>query len=58
MNLKNAKSYFAEDLSIADYYGENARVQGEWLGKGAARLGLIGVDMKGLVVITALGMFW
>jgi conjugative relaxase-like TrwC/TraI family protein len=43
MNLKNAKSYFAEHLSIGDYYGENARIQGEWLGEGAAKLGLDGV---------------
>ena len=41
-NLKNAKSYFAEHLSIGDYYGENARIQGEWLGKGAIKLGLSG----------------
>ena len=41
-NLKNAKSYFAEHLSVGDYYGENARVQGEWLGEGAVKLGLIG----------------
>src|SRR5205823_7330302 len=30
-------------LSIGDYYGENARVQGEWLGKGAVKLGLSGI---------------
>lgn len=42
-NLRNAKSYFAEHLSIGDYYGENARVQGEWLGKGAVKLGLSGI---------------
>jgi len=39
-NLKNAKSYFAEHLSIGDYYGENARVLGEWFGQGASRLEL------------------
>lgn len=43
LNLKNAKSYFAEHLSVGDYYGENTRVQGEWLGEGAAKLGLTGV---------------
>jgi conjugative relaxase-like TrwC/TraI family protein len=42
-NLRNAKSYFAEHLSIGDYYAENARVQGEWFGVGAAKLGLAGV---------------
>jgi conjugative relaxase-like TrwC/TraI family protein len=42
MNLKNAKSYFSEHLSIGDYYGEKARVQGEWFGQGATRLGLTG----------------
>jgi conjugative relaxase-like TrwC/TraI family protein len=41
-NLKNAKSYFAEHLSVGDYYGENARVQGEWFGEGAVKLELIG----------------
>jgi conjugative relaxase-like TrwC/TraI family protein len=42
MNLKNAKSYFSEHLSIGDYYGEKARVQGEWFGQGATRLRLAG----------------
>lgn len=42
MNLKNAKSYFAEHLSVGDYYGENASVRGEWLGEGAVKLGLTG----------------
>ena len=40
---ENAKSYFAEHLSIGDYYGENAQIQGEWLGEGAAKLGLAGI---------------
>ena len=43
LNLKNAKSYVAEHLSIGEYYGENARIQGEWLGEGAAILGLAGI---------------
>jgi TrwC relaxase len=43
MNLKNAKSYFAEHLSIGDYYGENERIHGEWLGEGAATLGSAGI---------------
>lgn len=41
-NLKNAKGYFEEHLSVGDYYAENERVQGEWLGNGAALLGLSG----------------
>lgn len=39
-NLKNAKGYFEEHLSVGDYYAENERVQGEWLGKAAELLGL------------------
>jgi conjugative relaxase-like TrwC/TraI family protein len=41
-NLKNAKGYFEEHLSVGDYYAESERVHGEWLGKGAALLGLSG----------------
>jgi conjugative relaxase-like TrwC/TraI family protein len=41
-NLKNAKGYFEEHLSVGDYYAENERVQGEWVGEGAALLGLSG----------------
>ncbi len=41
-NLKNAKGYFEEHLSAGDYYVENERVWGEWLGKGAELLGLSG----------------
>jgi conjugative relaxase-like TrwC/TraI family protein len=39
-NLKNAKGYFEEHLSVGDYYAENERIHGEWLGKGAELLGL------------------
>ncbi len=41
-NLKNAKGYFEEHLSVGDYYAENERVHGDWLGEGAALLGLSG----------------
>lgn len=41
-NLKNAKGYFEEHLSVGDYYAENERVQGEWIGEGATLLGLSG----------------
>jgi conjugative relaxase-like TrwC/TraI family protein len=41
-NLKNAKGYFEEHLSVGEYYAENERVHGEWLGKGAELLGLSG----------------
>jgi conjugative relaxase-like TrwC/TraI family protein len=41
-NLANAKQYFREHLRAGDYYSENARVAGEWLGEGAKKLGLTG----------------
>ena len=41
-NLKNAKGYFEEHLSVGDYYAENQRVLGEWFGQAAALLGLAG----------------
>jgi conjugative relaxase-like TrwC/TraI family protein len=41
-NLKNAKAYFEQHLRVSDYYVENERVHGEWLGIGAAQLGLAG----------------
>ena len=41
-NLKNAKGYFEEHLCVGDYYAEHQRVQGEWVGEGAALVGLIG----------------
>jgi conjugative relaxase-like TrwC/TraI family protein len=45
-NLRNAKGYFEEHLSVGDYYAENERVQGEWIGEGAALLGLAGRVMR------------
>jgi len=42
-NLKNARGYFEEHLSVGDYYSENERVCGEWAGEGAIMLGLGGV---------------
>jgi conjugative relaxase-like TrwC/TraI family protein len=45
-NLRNAKGYFEEHLSVGDYYAENERVQGEWIGEGAALLGLSGRVMR------------
>src|SRR6266851_1786087 len=41
-NLKNAREYFEEHLCVGDYYNEGQRVAGEWVGLGAARLGLSG----------------
>ena len=41
-NLANAKGYFEEHLSAGDYYAENGRVQGVWMGEGAVCLGLEG----------------
>jgi len=43
MNLKHAKAYFREHLSVGDYYSVKAQVRGEWFGEAAARLGLTGV---------------
>jgi conjugative relaxase-like TrwC/TraI family protein len=42
-NLRNAKSYFEEHLSVGDYYSEVERIGGHWFGKGAHSLGLRGV---------------
>jgi conjugative relaxase domain, TrwC/TraI family len=42
MNLKHAKAYFREHLSVGDYYAVKAQVRGEWFGLAAVRLGLSG----------------
>jgi conjugative relaxase-like TrwC/TraI family protein len=42
-NLKNAKEYFREHLGAGDYYSEGQKIEGQWLGLGAERLGLKGV---------------
>lgn len=39
-NLKNAQSYFEEHLAVGDYYSEGEQIVGEWIGYGAAALGL------------------
>src|SRR5437660_6645226 len=41
-NLKNAEQYFDEHLCVGDYYNEGQRVAGEWIGRGAGKLGLSG----------------
>jgi len=41
-NLKNAQEYFEEHLCVGDYYDEGQQVAGEWIGRGAERLGLSG----------------
>jgi conjugative relaxase-like TrwC/TraI family protein len=41
-NLKNAKEYFEEHLCVGDYYSEGEHISGQWIGKGAERLGLRG----------------
>lgn len=41
-DLTNAKTYFAEHLSVGDYYTEGQRVGGLWFGEGARSLGLTG----------------
>ncbi len=43
LNLKHAKAYFREHLSVGDYYSVKAQVRGEWFGLAADRLGLSGV---------------
>jgi conjugative relaxase-like TrwC/TraI family protein len=42
-NLANAKGYFEEHLCAGDYYAENTRLQGVWIGAGAGLLGLEGI---------------
>lgn len=42
LSLRNAKSYFREHLSAGDYYAEGQKVNGEWFGLGAEKLGLKG----------------
>ena len=42
-NPVDAKKYFKEHLAIGDYYAEGQTVPGQWIGKGAADLGLSGV---------------
>ena len=42
-NLANAREYFREHLSVGDYYAQGMKVAGEWLGLGAAKLGLEGM---------------
>jgi conjugative relaxase-like TrwC/TraI family protein len=41
-NLANAREYFREHLSVGDYYAQGMKVAGDWLGLGAAKLGLEG----------------
>ncbi len=42
-NPVDAKKYFKEHLAVGDYYAEGQTVPGQWIGKGAADLGLSGV---------------
>jgi conjugative relaxase-like TrwC/TraI family protein len=42
LNLKSAKEYFREHLSVGDYYAEGRAVTGEWFGEAAEKLGLKG----------------
>src|SRR5438552_406863 len=41
-NLRNAKRYFGEHLSVGDYYQEGQKTWGEWFGRGSEMLGLKG----------------
>ena len=45
-SLRNAESYFREHLGVGDYYMEGRSVSGEWIGEGAAKLGLSGVTTE------------
>src|SRR4051812_35185836 len=40
LNLKHAREYFREHLSVGDYYAEGQKVTGQWFGQGAEMLGL------------------
>ena len=42
LNLRNARGYFREHLSVGDYYSADQKVTGEWFGQGADQLGLKG----------------
>ena len=42
MNLTNARDYFREHLCVGDYYAAGQTISGEWIGRGAAMLGLAG----------------
>ena len=44
--LGDAKEYFAEHLSVGDYYAEGQRALGQWYGQGAEKLGLSGVTRQ------------
>lgn len=41
-NLTNAKAYFAEHLSVGDYYDQGKKITGQWHGIAAETLGLTG----------------
>jgi conjugative relaxase-like TrwC/TraI family protein len=40
--MSNGQGYAARYLEQRDYYGEGARIVGQWQGRGAAELGLTG----------------
>jgi conjugative relaxase-like TrwC/TraI family protein len=42
LNAAQAETYYAEKYSLDDYYGEQQRVAGQWIGHGVAALGLAG----------------
>src|SRR5437016_3799618 len=44
-NLRNAKRYFGEHLSVGDYYKEGQKTRGEWFGRASETLGLKGQVM-------------
>jgi conjugative relaxase-like TrwC/TraI family protein len=51
-SLSNAKEYFREHLGAGDYYSEGQKIAGEWIGRGAERLGLKGaVDEKAFIAL-------
>jgi conjugative relaxase-like TrwC/TraI family protein len=42
LNAAQAETYYEEKWTADDYYSEGQRVTGQWIGKGAAALGLVG----------------
>ncbi len=49
---KVAANYFREHLTRDDYYSEGERIRGEWMGRGAERLGLRGeVEQEDFVAV-------
>jgi len=45
-SVGDAKKYFREHLSVGEYYREGQKAAGNWIGQGAAELGLSGITTE------------